>query len=149
MVKVVRSRFNVVCGLRFFYHITLKRDRTTFTIPAPRQSGKLPVVLSRDEVQRLISHATNLRHRTMTHDDVCRRPALERSAAPARARHRFRADDDSGGPRQGRQGSVYAPVGAFTRGLARLLASRAATGLAVSGAQGLGPSDGSVDAAEG
>ena len=29
------------------------------------QSGKLPVVLSRDEVQRLISHATNLRHRTM------------------------------------------------------------------------------------
>jgi integrase/recombinase XerD len=55
----------VVCGLRFFYHITLKRDRTTFAIPAPRQSGKLPVVLSRDEVQRLIGHATNPRHRTM------------------------------------------------------------------------------------
>lgn len=55
----------VVNGLRFFYHLTLKRDRTTFTIPSPRQSGKLPVVLSREEVQRLISHATNPRHRTM------------------------------------------------------------------------------------
>jgi integrase/recombinase XerD len=55
----------VVHGLRFFYHTTLKRDRTTFTIPSPRQSGKLPVVLSRDEVQRLIGAATTLRHRTM------------------------------------------------------------------------------------
>ena len=55
----------VVCGLRFFYHITLRRDRTTFTIPTPRRSGKLPVVLSRDEVQRLITHATNPRYRTM------------------------------------------------------------------------------------
>jgi len=60
------STCNIVLnGCRFFYHTTLKRDRTTFTIPSPRQSGKLPVVLSREEVQRLISHATNPRHRTM------------------------------------------------------------------------------------
>ena len=52
-------------GLRFFYHTTLKRNRTTFTIPTPRQSGKLPMVLSREEVQRLLTHATNQRHRTM------------------------------------------------------------------------------------
>jgi len=38
----------VVNGLRFFYHTTLKRDRTTFSIPSPRQSGKLPMVLSRE-----------------------------------------------------------------------------------------------------
>jgi len=55
----------VVNGLRFFYHTTLKRDRTTFTIPSPRQSGKLPVVLSREEVQRLITHASTLQYRTM------------------------------------------------------------------------------------
>ena len=55
----------VVCGLRFFYHITLKRDRTTFTIPSPRQSGKLPMVLSREEVQRLLTHATHPTYRTM------------------------------------------------------------------------------------
>ena len=55
----------VVCGLRFFYHITLRRDRTTFSIPSPRQSGTLPMVLSREEVQRLLTHATQQAYRTM------------------------------------------------------------------------------------
>lgn len=55
----------VVSGLRFFYHTTLKHDRTTFSIPSPRQSGKLPIVLSRDEVQRLLTHAANQKYRTM------------------------------------------------------------------------------------
>ena len=55
----------VVNGLRFFYHTTLKRDRTTFTIPSPRQSGKLPVVLSHEEVQRLLTQATTPRYRVM------------------------------------------------------------------------------------
>jgi integrase/recombinase XerD len=55
----------VVHGLRFFYHTTLKRDRTTFAIPSPRQPGRHPVLLSRGEVQRLIAHAANLKHRTM------------------------------------------------------------------------------------
>jgi len=55
----------VVHALRFLYHTTLRRAATTFTIPSPRQSGKLPVLLSREEVQRLIAHASNLKHRTM------------------------------------------------------------------------------------
>ena len=55
----------VVHGLRFFYHTTLKRDRTTFSIPTPRQSGKLPAILSRAEVQRLIAHAPTPKYRTM------------------------------------------------------------------------------------
>ena len=55
----------VVNALRFFYHTTLKRDRTSFDIPRPRQPGKLPALLSRDEVQRLIAQAPNARHRTM------------------------------------------------------------------------------------
>ena len=55
----------VVHGLRFFYHETLKRARTTFCIPSPRQPGKLPALLSREEVRHLIAHATNLKHRTM------------------------------------------------------------------------------------
>lgn len=55
----------MVHGLRFLYHTTLKRERTTFCIPSPRQAGKLPALLSRDEVQRLIAHAPNLKHRTM------------------------------------------------------------------------------------
>ena len=55
----------VVHGLRFFYHTTLKRDRTTFSIPTPRQAGTLPAILSRDEVQRLIAHAAKPKQRTM------------------------------------------------------------------------------------
>jgi integrase/recombinase XerD len=55
----------IVSGLRFFYHITLKRHRTTFDIPLSRQRGKLPVLLSRDEVERLIRHAGNPKFRTM------------------------------------------------------------------------------------
>lgn len=55
----------VVHGLRFFYHTTLKRERTTFCIPSPRQPGKLPALLSRDEVQRLMAQASNQKHRTM------------------------------------------------------------------------------------
>jgi integrase/recombinase XerD len=55
----------IVHGLRFFFHETLKRDRTAFCIPSPRQPGKLPALLSRAEVQRLIAHTTNHKHRTM------------------------------------------------------------------------------------
>ena len=55
----------VVCGLRFFYHTTLKRGRTTFDIPLSRQRGKLPMLLSGEEVDRLIQHATNPKYRTM------------------------------------------------------------------------------------
>ncbi len=44
-----------VYGLRFFYHVTLKRDRTTFSIPAGRQPSTLPEILSRDEVQRIMT----------------------------------------------------------------------------------------------
>ena len=55
----------VVCGLRFFYHTTLKRALPTFDIPLSRQPGKLPAILSREEVERLIHHAANPKFQTM------------------------------------------------------------------------------------
>ena len=55
----------VVHGLRFLYLTTLKRDRTTFSIPSMRQPGKLPAILSRVEVERIFTHAAPLKHRTM------------------------------------------------------------------------------------
>jgi site-specific recombinase XerD len=54
-----------VNALRFLYHTTLKRDRTTFCVPSPRQPGTLPAILSREEIERLIAHAANPKHRTM------------------------------------------------------------------------------------
>jgi integrase len=60
------STCNVVAnGLRFFFHTTLKRDRTTFTIPAPRHRQTLPAILSREDVEHLIAHAPNPKYRTM------------------------------------------------------------------------------------
>lgn len=60
------STCNVIAnGLRFFYHTTLKRDRTTFTIPAPRQRQKLPAILSPEEVEQVLAHAGNPKHRAM------------------------------------------------------------------------------------
>ena len=55
----------VVQALRFLYDTTLKRDRMTFSVPSPRRPGTLPAILSRAEVERLIAHVRNLKHRTM------------------------------------------------------------------------------------
>ena len=55
----------VVHGLRFFYHVTLKRDRTTFSIPGGRQPARLPEILSRDEVQRVIAAGLTRKHRVL------------------------------------------------------------------------------------
>lgn len=72
LVSLVRNRqfsystMNVaVQGLRFFYHTTLGRDRMQFSIPMARVPSKLPEVLSREEVQRLLSMTQNLKHRAL------------------------------------------------------------------------------------
>ena len=48
-----------VHGLRFFFHTTLGHDAVAFSIPSPRQPSKLPLILSREEVQRLVAAATD------------------------------------------------------------------------------------------
>ena len=41
-------------GIKFFYQRTLKRDWTTLGLVRPRPQKKLPVVLSREEVRRIL-----------------------------------------------------------------------------------------------
>jgi site-specific recombinase XerD len=55
----------VVHGLRFFYHVTLKRDRTTFSIPGGRQPSTLPDILSRDDVQHVLAATGNRKHHAL------------------------------------------------------------------------------------
>src|SRR5262245_20346033 len=43
-------------AFRFLYHVTLGRAPTAFCVPAPRQPQKLPDILSREEVWRLLAH---------------------------------------------------------------------------------------------
>jgi integrase/recombinase XerD len=43
-----------LCGIRFFFTHTLQREGTTLRMIRPRREKKLPVVLSRDEVRRIL-----------------------------------------------------------------------------------------------
>ena len=54
-----------VCGLRFFYRDTLNRQIDMERIPLPRYEKKLPVILSREEVQALLTAPNNLGHRAI------------------------------------------------------------------------------------
>ena len=54
-----------IAALRFFYRRVLKRRDMNEDLPYPRRCKQLPVVLSAEEVQRLIAGAKNLYHRTL------------------------------------------------------------------------------------
>jgi integrase/recombinase XerD len=54
-----------IAALRFFYLRVLKRRDMKEDLPYPKRCKTLPVVLSADEVQRLIAGAKNLYHRTL------------------------------------------------------------------------------------
>ena len=53
------------CALRFFFIKTLKRRLPLDDIPYPRAPRRLPVILTVEEVARLIDSARNLLDRTM------------------------------------------------------------------------------------
>ena len=52
-----------VSGLRFLYFKTLKWELTRMDIPPRRKASRLPEVLSREEVDRLLAAADNPKHR--------------------------------------------------------------------------------------
>jgi site-specific recombinase XerD len=54
-----------VAGLRFFYHVTLRRRNTSFVIPAAREPSKLPEILTREELTRLFSLTRRPKHRVL------------------------------------------------------------------------------------
>jgi len=59
------TTFNqAVCALRFLYRVTLDRQDLIPQIPHGRREKKLPVVLSIEEVRRLIHAVRNVKHRT-------------------------------------------------------------------------------------
>jgi site-specific recombinase XerD len=54
-----------LAALRFFYLRVLKRRHMKEDLPYPKRPRRLPIILSPEEVQRLIAGAQNLFHRTM------------------------------------------------------------------------------------
>ncbi len=64
--RVSRSAFAQVVGaLRFLYRVTLDRPELISHIPYPRLKRRHPVVLSPEEVVRLLKAIENLKHRTV------------------------------------------------------------------------------------
>ncbi|MET4484341.1 site-specific integrase [Bradyrhizobium sp. F1.13.3] len=93
-----------VSTLRFFFKVTLKRNEIvehTHVIHEPR---KLPVVLSPEEVARLLDAAPGLKYKAALSVAYGRRPAGQRGRLAQDLRHRQQADDHPGRTGQGRQG---------------------------------------------
>lgn len=54
-------------GIKFFYEHTLRREWTTLDLVRPVREKKLPVVLSRAEVRRILGHIRHPRYRVCLH----------------------------------------------------------------------------------
>lgn len=52
-------------AFRFLYHVTLGRDAVSFAVPSPKQSQRLPEILSREEVARLIEAPPHRKHQLL------------------------------------------------------------------------------------
>ena len=71
--KTSWSQFNqIVCGLRFFYKITLGRPKVVAMLPYGKKPKSLPVVLSMEEVGQLLSAAEPGRERMLLESRVYR-----------------------------------------------------------------------------
>ena len=52
-----------LCGIKFFYTHTLKREWTSLTFIRPPKEKKLPTILSKEEVNHILSYVRLLRYR--------------------------------------------------------------------------------------
>jgi site-specific recombinase XerD len=54
-----------ISALKIFYCDVLKREWQAMDIPRPRKQRKLPVILSKEEVKRIMEVTANLKHRAL------------------------------------------------------------------------------------
>ena len=52
-----------LCGIKYFYTLTLKREWTSLKFIRPAKEKKLPVILSRQEVKAILDHVQFAHHR--------------------------------------------------------------------------------------
>jgi len=63
--KLARPTVTIaLCGIKYFYEKTLRRDWSLTGVPVPKRKKTLPVVLTKKEVYAILSNVINQRHRT-------------------------------------------------------------------------------------
>lgn len=63
--KSINGRKHRISALKLFYRLTVKQPMKFKYIEYPRAEKKLPIVLSKDEVQRMFDVCDNLKHKTI------------------------------------------------------------------------------------
>jgi len=53
------------CALKFFYAVTLQRPQAALAVPPQRQAQKLPEILSREDVERIVAATRTRRERVL------------------------------------------------------------------------------------
>jgi len=53
------------CALKFFFEVTVRRPQPSLTVPPMRQAQKLPEILSREDVERIVAATRTLRERVL------------------------------------------------------------------------------------
>src|SRR5262249_45348734 len=99
-------------ALRFVFKVTLKRRDLADTVVSVREPRRLPVVLSLEEVARLLASTTNIKHRAGPQPDLCHRPGQIGGRVAEAHRYRQRPDAHPGGAGQRQEGSVCHPLSA-------------------------------------
>ena len=62
--KLARPTVTIaLCGIKFFYEKTLKRDWSLTGVPTPKREKKVPVVLTRKQVMAILARVREVRHR--------------------------------------------------------------------------------------
>lgn len=56
-----------ICGIKFFWEHTLKRNWTTVGLVRPAREKKVPVILTREEVIAILQHVKLMRYRICLH----------------------------------------------------------------------------------
>ncbi len=92
-------------ALRFFFKVTLKRRDLADAVVSVREPRRLPVVLSPEEVGRLLASTTNIKQGG-PEPDLCHRPAVIGGRIAQAHRHRQRPNGHPGRAGQGQEGPV-------------------------------------------
>ena len=111
-----------ITGLKFFFDVTLDRGELMAKMQPVRVPRTLPVVLSREEVARLIAAAPQPEAPDGAVGGLRRRTARQRGGRAEGQRHRQPAHDAAHRAGQGPQGSLRHALAGAARAPARLVA---------------------------